>query len=402
MAPRRLQVEKAGEAGRAGDVGRGPGGAGGELVGGQQLRLLHDEGATPGREHRLDDRQPVVRLVVEDPVRGAPGLGLPRPHVGRAVVGGAIERGTYAGPCDVHRSPRRCEVTVEIGGQAVIGAEQWPAAGGLDRVDPGHRRQDAERTRLGQALRTGRGEGAAPDLDDHPVQGHAFARDRLRHLEGQRFAALDRESVERALARERDRPVLDGRKQSAHGRVAMAARRPPDELDPRMEALEPGQDGRVGVGRDEDVEPTPRGMRDDGRSQGGVPTARDGQRPALERGVEGLPDEQLEHDAHQVAGLVRAGHAPRLVLDPDAVIRAGSQDGAQGIRSLERCDAEPVAVHGRHGPVQPMDETDVALVRPPGCPSDVPGTEHLAIADERVGVVVRRQRRRARGRSGAS
>ncbi len=90
--------------------------------------LVDDDGSPAGREHPLDDCEPVVGLVVEDAVGDRVRLLLPRPHELGAVAGRVVE--------------------VAAGDDGVERPLQRPRAFGLDGVDARHGAERAERNRL--------------------------------------------------------------------------------------------------------------------------------------------------------------------------------------------------------------------------------------------------------------
>ena len=112
----------------------------------------------------------------------------------------------------------------------------------------------AEGDRLAQALDAGRRERPAPDLDDEPVERGSGGGELAASSKAERHAALDREAVLVALAGERERALGSGCGEQAVGRVAGHVRVAFADGDPGAERAEPGDDRRVGVGRDEDVE----------------------------------------------------------------------------------------------------------------------------------------------------
>ncbi len=83
-------------------------------------------------------------------------------------------------------------------------------------------------------------------------------------------------------------------------------------------------------------------------------------------------------------GLVRPRHVSRLVLYP----HVQPQALAQSVLPAERRHAEAVAVHSRDRDVELADQVHVGGVAQPAPARQVPGVEQLAVADERVGVVV--------------
>jgi hypothetical protein len=118
------QREHAREARGAGVVHVDPGGLAGQVVRLLQELLGDDDGDAAAAEHPLDDRGPVVGLVVQDPGGDALGLLLPRPHEVRAVVG---------------RRPHRALDVVRGGrphrGHALVGTFQRVDPLGLDGVE---------------------------------------------------------------------------------------------------------------------------------------------------------------------------------------------------------------------------------------------------------------------------
>ena len=193
-----------------------------------------------------------------------------------------------------------------------------PATGRLDGVEAGQADDGAG----GQGLLEGEGLGGcerpATDLDDEPIEGHAVVGELVDELPAERRAALDDEPVLVALAGERHGAVLDRRleREVRMGSPACARLRAGRRVTVAPRSRQPVEDGRLGVGRHEDEQVAPRGAGDDGRGQGRVAAAGDGQRPRRVEPGDRLGHAQLEHDAHQVAGLVRAGDVAGLVLDP--------------------------------------------------------------------------------------
>ena len=138
----------------------------------------------------------------------------------------------------------------------------------------------AELPRLASPWMHGRRQRAPADLDERAWSRRPprDPRSRVGELVAEGHAALDGEAVLVALAGERDGPGVDRRPQpmvrsGRPGRRAGARRRSRS----RAEGLEPRDDGRVRVGRDEDVELATRGAGDDRRGQGRVAAAGDGE-----------------------------------------------------------------------------------------------------------------------------
>ena len=136
-------------------------------------------------------------------------------------------------------------------------------------------------------------------------------------LPAQRGAALDGVAVEVALHREGHGAGRDGRQQPVVGGIAGLSWLALADLDLRAEAAQALDDRGLGAGRHEDEQAAPRGAGHDGRGQGGVAAAGDGQRRVGIGQAEVLGHAQAEHDAHEVARLVRAGDVAGLVLDPE-------------------------------------------------------------------------------------
>ena len=72
---------------------------------------------------------------------------------------------------------------------------------------------------------------------------------------------------------------------------------------------------------------------------------------------------QVDHDAHQVPGLVRAGHVAGLVLHPDAAVRGEPQTCAERRASREGRDPKSATVDARHLFIEAADQRDVVVVR---------------------------------------
>ena len=192
--------------------------------------LVDDERTAAGREHPLDDGQPVVRLVVEDSVSDASGLVLPGPHEGRAMVRGEAERMRR-----IASLPYCVERTL-----------QRPGTLGLHRVDAGHGRERAERDALLEGVDARTCERPTTDLHDKPIGGDAGGDD----LPPQRLASLDRKPVQRALTRERQRALVNCMQEPPVRRISGD----PVSVahgDLRAELLEAAEDDLIGVRRDE-------------------------------------------------------------------------------------------------------------------------------------------------------
>ena len=241
--------------------------------------------APPVRSHRLDDRQPVVGLVVEDPVRHAVAAPSPRPHVrgtgapgrARAPPGDAGGHGTLAGP-----------------GPTLARAGRSPL--------PGPRRASAPRSRIPSARASSNAAATADARAPPPTWTTTGRAARCRpggrpggcshapraqpgdHLVAERLAALDGEAVLGALAGERDGTGGDGIAEPAvrSDRPSRPARASTGD-DVGAELAQPGDHHRVRVGRDEDVEGAAGRPRHDGRRQRGVAAARDRERPVARR-----------------------------------------------------------------------------------------------------------------------
>ena len=290
----------------------------------------------PVREHRLDDRDPVVGLVVEDPVGEAVRDRLPGPHELRSVSGCVAHGGAHL---------RRAWFCRQSLGNQLERSRKRPGALRLDGVHPRHVRQDAEGGCLGQRLRHSTRQRAAADLNDDVIESSSPGESSC-HLVTERLAALDGEPVLVPLARERERTVRDRRLEAVIGRVANDALSRGHDRDLRSQLAQPVQHDRLGVGRDENQEPpAPRGSDDCG-GQGSVPAAGDGERRPRAHGHAQPPDNlEMQEDPEQMACLVRAGDVARLVLHrdrrrrPDAVGERGA--GANGVTD------ETVSVHLR-------------------------------------------------------
>ena len=222
-------------------------------------------GAPPVLSISSTTDEPVVGLVVEDAVRDAVRLALPRPHELRAMV-----RRLGDGPADLRGA------AVGAGrGDRVERAPERPGALGLHRVEPGWRGDRTERGRLAERRGARARERAAADLDDQVVDGRAGRGELGGDLVAERLSALDGEPVQVALAGEGNRARLDRLEEPVHGRVAGLARRSRAGGDDRAELLEPREHGRLGIDRDEDAQRALAGGGDDGGREGGVAAARD-------------------------------------------------------------------------------------------------------------------------------
>ena len=338
------------------DAGRFPGG----VVGRPQSVLADDDRAAAGGEHPLDDGEPVVGLVVEDPVRDRVRLVLPRPHELGAVARGVAEA------AGVRRD-------------RVERALQRPRALGLDGVDLRRGGDRAELRGLAQAADAGAREGAAADLDHEPVERDAGGGE----LPAERLAALDREPVQVALAGERERAPGHGLEQAVVGRVAGDAGPAGADLDLCAQRLEPGEHGGVRVGGDEDLQRPAAGRRDDRRGERGVAAGGDREVGPVVRQAEPLGDLEPDQDAEEVARLVRAGDVARLVLDPDPAAGGEAEPVGELLGTRERRLDEAVPVDARDLAVERADDVDELVVAEP----EAVRVQQVAVADERVRLV---------------
>ena len=310
---RRAEVEQAGEARRAGVVDVDARRLTGELVCTRERVLADDEWLSARLQHRLDDRKPVVRFVVEDPVRNGMRLVFPRPHELRAVPCGVFEPG-FPG--------------------ALEGALERPGRGGLHGVQPGRQPTFA------QPRCDGARERPASDLDDGAVERDA----RRRQLPAERVAALDGEAVEVALARERHRPGRERLQQAAIRRVTRPAVTRATR-DAGAERVEAGEHRGICTGGDEDAQRPAAGRGHDRGGQSGVATARDRELGAFCGQARPLARFQIDEDTEEVPSLVGSGHVAGFVLDPDSTRVREAEFVRQLVRACERRDHEAVAVN---------------------------------------------------------
>ncbi len=227
----------------------------------------------------------------------------------------------------------------------------------------------AKRDRLREALANRGRKRATADLHDDVVEPSVG----VGELVAERAAAVDREPVVRALARERDRAARDRFAEPEHARIARrilgaAGTR----LGRRSELPQPTEDALVGPGRDEDRERPARGTRDDRGGDRGVPAARDGER------TRPLDADHIEPDgdSHDVTALVRPPHVPGLVLDPRP----------ERFAEPERRHREPGAVDANDRLVETGNNVDVLRV---ALRTAIRGHQG-AVTQERVHLVVAR------------
>ncbi len=173
------------------------------------------------------------------------------------------------------------------------------------------------------------------------------------------------------------------------GRVAGLSRLALADLDLCAQAAEALHDRGLSAGRHEHEQATLGRAGHDGRRQARVAAAGDGQRGGGIRQAEVLRHAQAEHDTHQVPRLVRAGDVARLVLDPEAALRAEAELPVQAGGSHHGRGPEAVAVHGSDGLVELAHERHEALVAPAARACTVPRVEARAVAHEGVGVRAR-------------
>ncbi len=248
-------------------------------------------------------------------------------------------------------------------------------------MDTGHAGQHAEGHRLGETLCHRTPERAAADLD-HDVVETCLACQRGGDLVAEGLATFDREAVLVALAGKGKRAFGDRRLQAVIGRVAGHAFYAGTNGDLGSERLQPVDHGGLGVGRDEHEEAPAAGGGDDGGRQGGVAAAGDRERRRAALGhAEAVDDLQMDKEAEQVAGLVRAGDVACLVLHPD---RTCPEAAREGRGSLEGRHDEPVPVDLGHLVVEVAHEAHVRVVGHAVSCGEVIGVEQVPPADERV------------------
>ena len=180
------------------------------------------------------------------------------------------------------------------------------------KIPPSHSRGQPSDHRGGQC--------APAHLDEQPVETggrRAVVLDqRIDHLPGQGPAAVDGGGSLGSLAGEGNRASLDSGKHrmvgrvAGHARLALAAHHPAAELGDAVHHR------FVGPGRHEHVEGPAHGSGHDRRGQRSVAAAGDGVGPVVPFVVVLAGQPMGEGHTEQVAGLVRAGHVARLVLDP--------------------------------------------------------------------------------------
>ena len=222
-------------------------------------------------EHRIDEGDPVVGLVVEDAMGQAVRHRLPRPHE-LGAVGGGIS--TAAAELLVPgRGPRAAPTTfVERPGERPRARQSAPCAPGA--WFRAARRRPPPRTGLGpRHLRVHRRRpGSRRDRD-------ALSGQRRGDLVAEGLAAFDREAVLVALAGKRQGAFRDRRLQAVIGRVSR--RHPPRRRQTVISApsaRQPVDDGGLGVSRHEHEQPPAAGGGDHRRRQGGVAAAGDRER----------------------------------------------------------------------------------------------------------------------------
>ena len=177
--------------------------------------LVHDHAATAGQQHGPHDGQPVVGLVVEDAMGEAVRLGLPGPHVGRAVGRDLAQPGLHDiggdGLAGCHAEPIKHEG---------MGPSQREAALRLDRIEAWPAVDEPDRPGVLEGQRLGRGEGPATHVDDEAIEGGGVVRQLVDELPAERGAALDGVAVEVALDGEGHGAGSDGCQQAVVGGVA--------------------------------------------------------------------------------------------------------------------------------------------------------------------------------------
>ena len=170
-------------------------------------------------------------------------------------------------------------------------------------------------------------------------------------LLAERLAALDREPVQVALARERERSLVERLQQPAvrSGRPAPPSRGQTVTRAPSS-SRRASTTGSASTGT-KTRSVAAAGRCDDGRGERGVAAARDRELGAPGRVGEPEPlrDLEVEQHAEEVPGLVRAGDVAGLVLDPDA---------ARARRSPSRVAQLVAAGEGRDDEAVPVDRGD--------------------------------------------
>ena len=185
---------------------------------------------------------------------------------------------------------------------------------------------------------------------------------RLGHFEGERARAFHRQPVVGPLHAERNGAGRHRGARGAHAGVAGLARlRRSQTTTVRAELAESPNDARLGVDGDEDVERPIGGAGDHRCGQRGVAAGGDRQAPARAGPRRGpRPDAsrtpEIEHDAREVAALVRSRDVARLVLDPQV---AGEAE-RRGERRLarHRRDAEAASVDRLKAQIEFADQVD--------------------------------------------
>ena len=200
-------------------------------------------------------------------------------------------------------------------------------------MQPWRARQRSRSDRPRERLHARARERTAAHLHDEIVQRRGATG---QHLVHQRLAAVDRQAVLVALAAERQRASAQRLVEAVHAGVAPIAGRARAGDDGRTECVQSLEHGRLGIGRDVDLQGARRGTREHRRGERGVAAAGDRQR----RPAAGLDDRQMEQQAHQVARLVRTADVSGLVLHPDLEAEAFAERRLPG----ERRRAKPAAV----------------------------------------------------------
>ena len=351
----------------------------------------------PVRQQAAHDGQPVVRLVVQDPVGDADGLDLPGPHERRPAVGHALQEGDHRRGCHVERLAAPAEL---------VAGEGSPRA--PRRAPAGSPPADCTATMRGRAssrpsARASSNPATTADASAPPPTCTASVSSRSpasrswsAELPAERLAALDGEAVLGALAGEAG--SAPSAMDACIARTLGSPLRPgsrwhtvtraPRWLRRSITA------GSAPAARTRAASAPPPAPRPPPRA----PRCRSSRWPAADRRALPPPAHrspratgQLQRDAHQVARLVGTGHVAGLVLDPHAARAVQPHPAAQ------RRGPEAVSVHGSDRRVEPLHERHVPRVRPARRARPVPRPEQRPVAEERVRLAVRRPARPAPG-----
>ena len=169
-------------------------------------------------------------------------------------------------------------------------------------------------------------------------------------------------------------------------RVARFLRPPLADFGGGAEVAQAPDDASLGGGGNEDVERPVGRARHDGRGEGGVAAGGDHQTPRpqgfAERQAGDFEDAQIEHDADEVARLVRARNHARLVLDPE---RPGEAERRSERRlAREPGAADPMPIDRRQRLVEFARDVLPGGVGKARGARQAPGREPAAIAQEGV------------------